>query len=143
MTCPRCKDRELHHHADEQAGVILDVCRKCRGILFDEGELVMVLDVAVRDLRPPGKSTQRETVRCPRCHLPMAAFHYPQTVATVDMCRECHAVWLDRGEFQEIQEIRQNLRRKGRLEQWAPVPGFKGALLKFINTAISRLTTFD
>jgi Zn-finger nucleic acid-binding protein len=142
MKCPRCKVNELHQHADDQSGVILDVCRDCRGILFDEGELVQVLDVAARGLIPPAKSTERETVRCPKCQLPMTAFHYPLTVATVDMCRECHAVWLDRGEFREIQEIRRALKRKHKLQEWAPVPGIKGTLIQFVNNAISRLTTY-
>ncbi len=73
----------------------------------------------------------------------MAAFHYPQTVATVDMCRDCRGIWLDGGELKEIRTVREALRRKNALEEWAPVPGLKGTLLRFIQVALARLTKFD
>ncbi len=143
MDCPRCRNIPLTPHKDVGTGVTLDVCLKCKGILFDAGELVLVLDVAAKDLRPPSRPTLAPAALCPKCHLPMTAFAYPQTLATIDQCKDCRAIWLDGGEFQEIAAVRRNLRKYKALQEWAPVPGFKGALLRAIHAAITRLTTYD
>ncbi len=73
----------------------------------------------------------------------MAAFYYPQTLVTVDMCRECRGVWLDGGELEEIGAVRRHLRQEERLERYAPVPGIKGSLLRFIDRAFASLTNYE
>jgi Zn-finger nucleic acid-binding protein len=39
---------------------------------------------------------------CPRCSVKMSVFQYPTTHVTVDMCPDCHGLWLDGGELVEI-----------------------------------------
>lgn len=139
MKCPRC-DQDLAQLRHRESGAIVDVCRKCNGIWFDAGELDQVLDVSARDLQAPKSDEERATALCPKCYTPMAAFHYPQTLVTVDMCRACHGIWLDGGELQEIATVRLALQQQHRLELYAPVRGIKGALLRFVDAAITRLT---
>lgn len=143
MHCPHCKNDKLVQMTHHSSGVVLDVCKLCKGLWFDAGELDRVLNVAAKDLRPPSREEQPPSALCPKCHRPMATFHYPQTMATIDMCRECQGIWLDAGEFQEIMTVRQALRRKQRLEEWAPVPGIKGIVLRWIDSAIGRLREPD
>lgn len=143
MQCPRCRNRPLTTHRQRASGVAVDVCALCRGILFDAGELDRILDVAARDLRPPTRTDHAPTVLCPRCFSPMTAFEYPQTMAVVDMCPKCHAVWLDGGELAEIHTVRVALKRRNALDRYAPVRGLKGALLRFISSALARLSSFE
>lgn len=118
--------------------VILDYCRRCRGVWFDEHELEEVLDVAAKDLRPPGKSEDRR-IACPKCNKVMTAFYYPQTRVLVDQCGKCRGVWLDGREFAEIKTVRENMRKRNLLEEYAPVLGLKGVLIRFIESAIDQL----
>jgi Zn-finger nucleic acid-binding protein len=39
---------------------------------------------------------------CPRCNVPMATVKYGPTDIQVDTCINCHGVWLDKGEFEQI-----------------------------------------
>ena len=73
----------------------------------------------------------------------MTAFLYPQTLVTVDMCSTCGGIWLDGREFAEIKAVRKNLRRRSKLEEYAPVPGVKGVLIRFIESAIDHLKFWE
>ena len=105
---------------------------------YIKDELEQIMSIAARDLEPPGKSLERMLL-CPGCLESMASFHYPQTLVVVDMCQACGSLWLDGGELKEIRAIRTGLRKQGRLEEYAPARGIKGALLRFIDWAIDRL----
>lgn len=143
MKCPRCRKIDLKQMKHRDSGATVDACPECQGIWFDQGELNQVLRTAAKELRPPGNSPHQATALCPCCHVPMIAFEYPQTVAVVDMCPDCLGLWLDRGELKEIEAVRESLRQKGELEAYAPVPGVKGAMLRWIDSAIGRLSTFE
>jgi uncharacterized protein len=143
MKCPRCRNVELVQVIPRGSSVVLDACRQCKGIWFDARELDRILDVAAKELVPPGEGQQPPTALCPKCYSPMVAFHYPQTLATVDMCRECRGIWLDGGEFGEIRAVRRKLREQERLEEYAPVPGIKGAMLRFIDAAMAKLNPIE
>lgn len=138
MKCPRCRNIDLIAKKHRETGVRLDVCRKCRGIWFDGGELERVLDVALKDLRPPHRPAEKGLL-CPRCNALMPAFQYPQTLAVIEMCRKCRGVWLDGREFAEIKTVRENLRRRRLLEEHAPIGGVKGAALWMVDSAIEQL----
>jgi len=142
MTCPRCGNTELAQRTERDSGVRLDVCPRCSGIWFDADELEQVLCVAAKDLQPPRRSLER-TSPCPKCAQLMTAFHYPQTLVVVDMCRTCRGIWLGGRELREIRVIRGALRRRHRLEEYAPLPGIKGGLLRFVNWAIVQLNPWS
>lgn len=46
MKCPRCDGAELDER--EREGVTVDVCRACRGVWLDRGELEKILARAAR-----------------------------------------------------------------------------------------------
>jgi len=94
-----------------------------------------------RVLTPPRRAKQSDHL-CPTCHAPMAAFRYLQTYVTIDLCTQCNGVWLDDRELREIQTVRRHHRDEGTLETLPPVGGMKGALIDFVNRAISSLSDF-
>jgi Zn-finger nucleic acid-binding protein len=48
MICPRCTASELIER--DHDGVVVDVCRECRGVWLDRGELEKLIARATRDL---------------------------------------------------------------------------------------------
>jgi Zn-finger nucleic acid-binding protein len=138
MQCPRCNDSQLSETRVKGKDVRIDACPACKGLWFDGEELERVLPAAANELTAPADAAE-SAKNCPRCSVPLARFQYPQTLVTVDLCRECGGLWLDPGEFQEIRAVREKLKEAGELEERAPVGGTKGTLLRFINEAISSL----
>jgi uncharacterized protein len=51
MHCPRCEQSTLDER--EREGITVDVCRSCRGIWLDRGELEKLIARAARDLDEP------------------------------------------------------------------------------------------
>jgi Zn-finger nucleic acid-binding protein len=47
MNCPRCQTSELEEK--DRDGVTIDVCRACRGLWLDRGELEKLIARATRD----------------------------------------------------------------------------------------------
>ncbi len=61
MLCPRCED-VLLAEVDRQ-GVIIDLCKKCRGVWLDRGELEKLMAAAApeaRDDRPLDRGEPRD-----------------------------------------------------------------------------------
>ncbi len=137
MRCPQCRIVELRRVRAKGTDLELDVCPKCKGSWFDEDELESVLEAPARNLKPRGK-VRRTQMPCPRCGARMREFYYPRTFVTIDQCRECGGMWLDGGEFKEINQVREYLERMGRLEAESP-GGVKGALLRFIDRAMNSI----
>jgi uncharacterized protein len=48
MKCPRCEDQVLDEK--DRDGVVVDLCRKCRGIWLDRGELEKLIARATVDI---------------------------------------------------------------------------------------------
>jgi len=142
MHCPRCVDSSLSSRKIQRRDITVDVCLRCKGVWFDAEELNRLTPVASRDLRVPGDAkTSGRT--CPRCRVPLGAFNYPQTYVEIDMCSECLGLWLERGELKEIQAVRKHWDKKGELETHAPVVGFKGTVLRWVNSAIEVLADYE
>ena len=141
MDCPNCRTGTLGEYRVKGTGVKVDVCAQCRGIWFDGGELDGSVAVAAKELRVPSGAASTRRV-CPRCNEPLYASKYPQTLVIVDMCKQCNGLWLDAGELTELQAVRSAMKRRGELEELAPVTGAKGALLRFVDTAIGALKPF-
>lgn len=51
MNCPRCQGAVLDER--ERDGVVVDVCRACRGMWLDRGELEKLVARATRELEEP------------------------------------------------------------------------------------------
>ena len=137
MQCPKCK-AALEEKWVAGGSVRLDCCAGCRGIWFEHGELEKVLKDAYAHLRVPA-SARRLSLSCPACLKPLYAFHYPQTMVNVDMCKTCRGMWVDAGEYTEINQVRQGLAKHGRLDD-DPQPGpVKDMILHWVDSAIEAL----
>jgi Zn-finger nucleic acid-binding protein len=106
MECPNCHVAlEVKRIRDRQTDV--DLCPKCGGVWFDDGEIAQVIGaIAVAHLAVPPGAVTKENMLCPRCRKPLALFSYPGTMSVVEACRDCKGVWLEAGEIQEIARAR-------------------------------------
>ncbi|HEX6275487.1 MAG TPA: zf-TFIIB domain-containing protein [Polyangiaceae bacterium] len=59
MRCPRCQGAELEER--ERDGVVVDVCRSCRGLWLDRGELEKLIARATRELDEYGPRRDDDT----------------------------------------------------------------------------------
>lgn len=143
MQCPKCLNVELKKSRVKQTGTVIDRCLSCGGIWFDGGELEAVMKEAVKDLKVSPLAKESPFRFCPHCGAGLFEIQYPQTLVKVDVCKKCHGLWVDAGEFQEIKTVRRALEQKGKLggkkEDYPEPTGIKGGLLKFIDTAIDAL----
>lgn len=53
MKCPRCETSQLDEQ--EREGVVVDVCRQCRGIWLDRGELEKIIARETEELDKYGR----------------------------------------------------------------------------------------
>lgn len=138
MHCPHCVDLELEPQRVSSKGVEVDRCNRCKGVWFDAQELSRILTTVSTRLSPPrGATVTRRT--CPKCFIPLAAFDYPDSDVEIDMCPECHGLWLDRSEFREIKLVGRASTLPG-----APSPAptekqLNADLLNWINAAIEQV----
>jgi len=142
MKCPVCVGPYLVEFHDSARVVTLDRCPKCKGIWFDEDELNKLFESASKDLSIlPG--AQKTDKQCPNCGRMLYEFQYPQTLVKVDMCRKCDGVWLDPGELTELRRVREYLQNSEDFEEYAPLTGIKGGLIRMIDSAIDNLKDFS
>lgn len=106
LQCPRCWVM-LNKEEVELFGpkVIIDVCPKCQGILFDNNELKKVLGnrKLAEYLTKHVGTESRSKLKCPRCGA-MMDLEYAEDVE-IDVCPDCHGAWLDYGELERLKEI--------------------------------------
>ena len=114
--CPHCQVGLQAMNLLEDDPIETDMCPACRGLWFDKGELVAILEA----VKEPGAEINRHLltslcernvvadtvkyVRCPVCDVMMnrQCFGHRSGVV-VDRCRE-HGVWLDGGELETLFE---------------------------------------
>jgi len=110
MQCPKCEDSKLIEKKVKGKSFHLDVCPDCKGMWFDENELAPLLKVPAKNIKVPPMALEQD-IFCPKCEKPLFVFCYPQTMVLIDMCKECEGIWLDAKEFQEIQSVRNLLKK--------------------------------
>ena len=142
MFCPQCKTVNLKQGIVKYKKTQIDYCPTCKGIWFDAGELEEVSALAAKDLQIQDGAEKRGR-SCPKCQKALFEFQYPQTLATVDMCKSCKGLWLDAGELKEIETVRRNLQKNCQMDDHAEIPGIKGYLIRLINNCIDELTDFS
>jgi len=113
-TCPACGAKLVQAAHDD---LILDVCRSgCGGIWFDNHELRRAVEtVRSIDTSGPLQTTASGAMRvdpglkraCPRCDgIRMLRRLFDGTChMEIDECPSCGGIWLDHGEFEQIQEL--------------------------------------
>ncbi|MFH1007726.1 MAG: zf-TFIIB domain-containing protein [Candidatus Latescibacterota bacterium] len=117
MLCPTSKV-EMDQLTYE--GVNVDCCSECGGIWLDAGELRLIVNIKEQQftqeeldaaMKADSRKKEESVVPCPKCSAPMEKRESYDTV--VDMCPEGHGVWLDKGELERIQIIRERLEKNG------------------------------
>jgi Zn-finger nucleic acid-binding protein len=124
--CPRC-DRPLYTFCYPQSLVIIDMCAKCGGIWLDDKEFneIYLVRKALKDVE-----LQREKFVCPKCG-------HQQYKS--EECVKCGII------FSKYRAARENQptsikQKSGNSDEFASIPGVKGALLKFIDSALTTLS---
>ena len=123
LLCPRCGG-ELEAFAYPGTDVTVDMCRRCRGLWLDQGELQQIrsgrsslrkeelhrLEMSVEtpgkaflDLLEEGGEPPRTCLRCGRGALKPLALQYWGIV--VDRCDVCGGIWFDGGELEQVLDL--------------------------------------
>lgn len=105
MQCPKCQGDASDFNTAE--GVVVNFCRGCRGLWFDQGELALYCETErdVPDLNTLLQQAHQTPYSCPRCHdrqlqeLPYMAGEE----VWIDWCPACRGAWLDHGEIGKIE----------------------------------------
>lgn len=110
IKCPKCDiflSSVLFHNTE------VDYCPKCLGSWFNEDELRLAKDKKDKNLEWVDIDLWEDEKKfkvipgirsCPSCRVPLYEVRYGDSNVIVDVCRLCHGVWLDRGEFKKIIE---------------------------------------
>ncbi len=113
MKCPACSshlERKKYHE------IAVDTCPTCRGIWFDQNELVPFIHLFLEDHQDLPNSTIQlsktitsidrlnEPCRCcPRCEQPLKKINYAyDSNIIVDKCVSCDGVWADGPEVKQL-----------------------------------------
>jgi Zn-finger nucleic acid-binding protein len=109
MKCPRCKTPTDLVQVKLNENVVVDACRVCKGIYFDQEELGDFLQLT-KDL-PNYRAMLKDAVAsfpCPSCSQTMKELNYVRGAdVAVDTCEACGGMWLDGGEIGQIQTLAQ------------------------------------
>ena len=120
--CPQCGHRSLDPiwHGE----VEVDLCRKCGGLWFEEGELKQVLRLsdptkAVRNVfaHSSEKSGKESDRTCADCNSPMKRFRVKKTGIEAEQCGACGGIWLESGMLEKLAVIGQAEQVRVHLEQ--------------------------
>lgn len=142
MLCPACKV-EMEPRTYE--GVTVDRCSKCEGVWLDSGELRLIAAIQEKKftqeeleaaMKAGSRKKEESAVLCPKCGVSMEKRESHDTI--VDMCPEGDGVWLDQGELERIQVVRERLERvrpkgEGVMEQVVRFLGAMGDVFKRVH----------
>jgi Zn-finger nucleic acid-binding protein len=143
LRCPKCKSEILLRKRNPKSNVEVDVCSKCHGMWFEDRELEQMVAVASKELGVPHDSTF-SVLRCPACSDSLLRrFLYPQTKINVEMCRFCNGLWITKEQLKDIADMREHLKKRGELIEFAPVAGFKGRVIRLVDNTIHWLMNMD
>lgn len=110
MQCPKC---DAQMKPATVAGVQFDRCEACEGMWFDlrEHEHLRAKDGVARrvDTGDAAKGRANNDIRdfdCPRCHTQMVKMVFvDQPHIRYESCNTCGGVYLDAGEFRDLQHL--------------------------------------
>ncbi|MEW5818572.1 MAG: zf-TFIIB domain-containing protein [Cyanobacteriota bacterium] len=118
LICPVCESFLVPNYVGD---IEIDVCEdSCKGIWFDEGELIKIRklskDPTYEEIKgefvpKPVDIAKSETKRpCPRCNVSMCRYNWKlNSDIYVDLCHYCYGVWLDYGELKGIDDFQEPL----------------------------------
>ena len=129
MECPRCHSAELA--LKDHKGIEVDKCPQCDGLWLDHHELDQLEDLVLDEDRMKGSmvySKRESEISCPKCQGPMTTFNYRAYNLPIDVCKEGHGFWLDKGEEERVLELME--KRIHDLKRSTAAEGEWGAFLK-------------
>jgi len=103
MKCPSCDQPSLVETMTK-GGVLVDVCKTCKGVWLDRGEVFFFsrkpkeLERLLASEPIENKLSHRQ---CPRCDLNLLEVPFLRPDLVVDRCPECEGYWFDAGELQK------------------------------------------
>ncbi len=110
--CPVC---EANLNLYTVYGIEIEGCPKCKGFFVDSDELRKLKDKSERDswstltwmddeVEAIGKTNAMPSKRiCPKCNgVKLVSTSFNGSTIIIDWCPNCHGIWLDKNEFQEI-----------------------------------------
>ncbi len=110
MQCPRCS---IDLVTKRIGRIDIDECTECGGKWLDHGELERLTSAATAPdavlVAEKAQESGSGLLVCPRCQRPdlvpidHGASEKSGSV-TIDVCRSCHGIWLDRGELERLRE---------------------------------------
>jgi len=109
MKCLSCGNQESK--IIKIGEVEIDSCPACRGFWFDADELRKAKDEKVAQAKwfdfdlwqDETKFKVAPSLRkCPVCTEPLYRVNYHDSNIEIEVCKNHHGIWLDRGEFQKI-----------------------------------------
>lgn len=101
MNCPHCQSSILVERSFRN-GVQVVVCRQCRGIWLDAGQLSQLAEdpkSVKRCLEHLLWTSERAARLCPNCDVAMYQGKLPDTQNPLDYCAECDGLWFDSSEL--------------------------------------------
>ena len=117
MKCPKCKIEDLEKIKIN--GVKIDRCENCGGLWFDKDELKITRDHRDKNLswldfdlwKDENKlMISGQSINCPKDDKPLFKIKYGSTDIMVDICLNCHGIWLDKNELDKIiSELKQKI----------------------------------
>ena len=106
MNCPHCHEPSLVETM-AKGGVLVDVCKTCKGVWLDRGE-VFFFSRKPQELERLLASEPTQEVPssrdCPRCRLSLSEVPFLRPDLKVDRCGECEGYWFDAGELDKAME---------------------------------------
>jgi len=106
MKCPSC-DQPSMVETMTKGGVLIDVCKTCKGVWLDRGE-VFFFSRKPKELETLLASEPTENTpshrHCPRCDLNLHEVPFLRRDLVVDRCPECEGYWFDAGELQKAMD---------------------------------------
>tara|TARA_Y100000589_G_C26934187_1_gene539614 strand:+ start:190 stop:534 length:345 start_codon:yes stop_codon:yes gene_type:complete len=110
------------------------------GMWFEDEELSRIIPDSQLDLtiNPNALSGKRH---CPQCSgMKLQQVHHDPSDITIDLCKQCHGVWLDHGELQKLKSgtLVMEMPIESQTELQAPSQ-FKVQLIQWIDQTIKQL----
>jgi heat shock protein HtpX len=106
MNCPHCQQPSLVETMTK-GGVLVDVCKICKGVWLDRGEVFFFSNKPKELERMLALETAEPEVSsrdCPRCRLSLLEVPFLRDDLKVDRCPECEGYWFDAGELNKAIE---------------------------------------
>lgn len=114
-----CPDHNLPLEPKSFRSIVVDVCPKCAGVFFDEGEVnklrldgndaMVELDDSVRPSEDHAIDfmVMKESPRaCPNCRSSMDKMRYLyNSPVMLDSCSNCGGVWVEDGELRSMRDV--------------------------------------